>query len=127
MPNMRTKKSLTPRKDSQQDRSKATVEAILTAATQVLSKLDIDKMTTNKIAEVAGVSIGSYYQYFPNKESLLAKLIDREVVGYAQKMEALFEKNQDKSLDELMQILLNDLCDQFLKQRSMARIFIQMT
>lgn len=69
----------TPRKLPQQDRSKVTVDAILTATTHILIEEGYDKASTNRIAERAGISIGSLYQYFPNKESLIAALRDRHV------------------------------------------------
>jgi AcrR family transcriptional regulator len=66
-----------PRKRPVQDRSRATVDAILAAAAQVLVKDGYDRATTNRVAEVAGVSIGSVYQYFPSKEALVAALVER--------------------------------------------------
>lgn len=68
-----------PRKLPQQDRSKVTVEAILIATARILIEEGYDKASTNRIAERAGISIGSLYQYFPNKESLIAALRDRHV------------------------------------------------
>ncbi len=53
------------------------VDAILDAATAVLRKHGYDDTTTNRVAEVAGVSVGSLYQYFPNKQSLVTALIER--------------------------------------------------
>jgi len=69
----------TPRKRPTQGRSKATVDTILEATARVLVKQGFDKLTTNGVAEAAGVSIGSLYQYFPNKEALVAGLIERHV------------------------------------------------
>jgi AcrR family transcriptional regulator len=66
-----------PRKRPRQARSKATVDAILTATAQVLVKDGYDKTSTNRVAERAGVSVGSVYQYFPNKEALVGELVDR--------------------------------------------------
>jgi AcrR family transcriptional regulator len=66
-----------PRKLPRQARSRATVEAVITAAAQVLIKEGYEGATTARIAERAGVSIGSLYQYFPNKEALIATLIER--------------------------------------------------
>ncbi|WP_376704967.1 TetR/AcrR family transcriptional regulator [Mesorhizobium sp. ISC25] len=60
------------RKQPRQARSRATVEAIIEAAAHVLSGLGWAGFTTNKVAETAGVSIGTLYQYFPDKLSLLA-------------------------------------------------------
>jgi len=68
-----------PRKKPAQTRSKATVEAILEAAARVLVEEGFDRTTTNRVAEVAGVSIGSLYQYFPNKEALLSTLAERHM------------------------------------------------
>jgi len=66
-----------PRKLASQERSRATVDALLEATTRVLIKEGYDRASTNRIAEVAGVSIGSLYQYFPSKEALVAAVIDR--------------------------------------------------
>lgn len=67
----------TARKKPAQERSKATVDAILDATARVLRKEGYDRASTNRIAQAAGVSIGSLYQYFPSKEALTAALIDR--------------------------------------------------
>jgi len=69
----------TPRKRPRQDRSRATVDTILGATARVLVKRGFDGLTTNAVADAAGVSIGSLYQYFPNKEALVAALIERHV------------------------------------------------
>src|SRR3981081_3457664 len=71
--------SLHPRKIHAQVRAAATVDAILQAATQVLLASGFEKMSTTRIAERAGVSVGSFYQYFPNKRALLAALVQRHV------------------------------------------------
>jgi AcrR family transcriptional regulator len=69
----------TPRKRPRQERSRATVTAILDATAQVLIRHGFDGLTTNHVAEAAGVSIGSLYQYFPNKEAMVGALIERHV------------------------------------------------
>ena len=66
-----------PRKSASQERSRATVDALLEATTRILIKEGYDRASTNRIAEVAGVSIGSLYQYFPSKEALVAAVVDR--------------------------------------------------
>lgn len=65
------------RKQPVQARSKATVNAIVEAAARVLSDQGWAGFTTNKVAEAAGVSIGSYYQYFPDKNSLIDAILER--------------------------------------------------
>ncbi|MFO0608454.1 MAG: TetR/AcrR family transcriptional regulator [Polyangiales bacterium] len=67
-----------PRKQAKQERSRSTIDVLLEATARVVSQAGLDRATTNRIAEVAGVSVGSLYQYFPGKESLLAALIERE-------------------------------------------------
>jgi AcrR family transcriptional regulator len=77
-----------PRKLPRQARSKATVDAVITAAAQVLIERGYEGATTARVAERAGVSVGSLYQYFPNKEALIAVLIERhadEIVGIMQR------------------------------------------
>lgn len=59
-----------------QERAIATVEAIVEAAAQTFERLGYERATTNRVAERAGVSIGSLYQYFPNKDALLVALIE---------------------------------------------------
>ncbi|HEY8076453.1 MAG TPA: TetR/AcrR family transcriptional regulator [Labilithrix sp.] len=68
-----------PRKNASQERSKATVDALLAATARVLVKEGYDRASTNKIADAAGVSIGSLYQYFPTKEALVAAVIRRHM------------------------------------------------
>ncbi len=70
---------LEPRKLPKQARSGATVEAILEAAAQVFERQGYAAGTTNRIAERAGVSIGSLYQYFPNKDAILVALVHRHL------------------------------------------------
>ena len=66
-----------PRKKASQERSRATVDALVEATARILVKDGFEKTSTNRIAEVAGVSVGSLYQYFPSKEALVAAVIDR--------------------------------------------------
>jgi AcrR family transcriptional regulator len=65
---------ISSRKQPQQARSTALVDAILQAATQVLAKEGAHRFTTARVAEKAGVSVGSVYQYFPNKAAILFRL-----------------------------------------------------
>ena len=65
------------RKQASQKRSRATVDALIGATAHILVKEGFDKASTNRIAEVAGVSIGSLYQYFPGKEALVGAVLDR--------------------------------------------------
>ncbi|WP_027547404.1 TetR/AcrR family transcriptional regulator [Bradyrhizobium sp. WSM2254] len=74
---MARKSPTKPRKNASQQRSRATVDALVEATARILIKEGFEKASTNRIAEVAGVSVGSLYQYFPSKEALVAAVIDR--------------------------------------------------
>jgi AcrR family transcriptional regulator len=73
-----------PRKSASQQRSRLMVESLLDATARVLLKEGYDRASTNRIAQAAGVSIGSLYQYFPSKEALVAAVIDRHMEGMMQ-------------------------------------------
>ncbi|WP_206956797.1 TetR/AcrR family transcriptional regulator [Trinickia acidisoli] len=66
-----------PRKHASQERSRATVDVLIEATARILVKDGFDKASTNRIAEKAGVSVGSLYQYFPSKEALVAAVMER--------------------------------------------------
>src|SRR5690349_12023978 len=68
---------LEARKLPEQARSRETVDAILAATAKLCVRDGVEKTSTNRIAETAGVSIGSLYQYFSSKEAVLAALLDR--------------------------------------------------
>ena len=73
-----------PRKNASQARSRATVDALVEATARILVRDGFEKASTNRIAEIAGVSVGSLYQYFPSKEALVAAVIERhneEIMG----------------------------------------------
>ncbi|WP_051228898.1 TetR/AcrR family transcriptional regulator [Paludibacterium yongneupense] len=78
MPTKRQPDSLKPRKKPVQARSADTVEIILEAAARILELEGFASYNTNAIASRAGISIGSYYQYFPNKDAVTAALIKRD-------------------------------------------------
>jgi len=67
----------TMRKEPRQARAQVTVEAILEAAARILDRQGWERFTTNGVAETAGVSIGSLYQYFPNKLALVEAILQR--------------------------------------------------
>jgi AcrR family transcriptional regulator len=74
---MARKPAIKPRKHASQERSRATVAALVEATARILVSEGFDKASTNRIAEVAGVSVGSLYQYFPGREALVAAVIER--------------------------------------------------
>lgn len=83
-----------PRKKPRQLRSNVTVDAILESATRIFQRDGFARATTNRIAEYAGVSIGSLYQYFPNKVSLLQTLHERRMKELMTEMAVACRKNR---------------------------------
>ena len=82
-------RALRPRKRPRQERARRTVAAILEAAAQVFERQGYASGTTDAIAERAGVSIGSLYQYFPNKDAILVALAEHHVEEGLEWMESL--------------------------------------
>ena len=68
-----------PRKQPRQQRAVETRQAILGAAARIFAEYGYAAGTTNRIAEAADLSIGSLYQYFPNKDAILSALTDAHV------------------------------------------------
>lgn len=77
-----------PRKSPSQRRSVDTVEAILEAAVRILRRHGYAGLTTRRVAEVAGVSVGSLYQYFPNRQAIVAEMVRRRVAAFIATVEA---------------------------------------
>ena len=96
---------LQPRKAPAQDRSKAMVELILQAATRVLERESLAGFNTNRVAEVAGISIGSLYQYFPNKAALITMLIARAQTALADQLREVVDKLGDVTLTQALRAI----------------------
>jgi AcrR family transcriptional regulator len=92
--NRRTKSAArNPRKEPRQSRAKATVEAIQEAALQVLDDVGYEKLTTTRVAARAGVSVGTLYQYYGNKDSLVRALVVAYLDRAERAMKAVLEEN----------------------------------
>ena len=83
-------KHLKPRKVPKQQRSRALVDAIIEATARVLVARGFESLNVAEVAEVAGVSIGSLYQYFPHKEALVVALLERHADRESAFLEARF-------------------------------------
>ena len=99
------------RKFPRQERSKVMVEAILEAAAEVFAELGYARTTTNKIAERAGVSVGSLYQYFPNKDALVASIYKEHQIKIHLVARNALKRLGDHSitLEEVLRLYLNEL------------------
>jgi len=93
------------RKQPKQARSKDMVETLLQATTRILRREGRERLTTNRVAEVAGVSVGSLYQYFPNKQSLLDVLTERYEAQFQERLIRAFGESGGWSLREVLREL----------------------
>jgi AcrR family transcriptional regulator len=82
-----SKSKLSPRKRPVQDRAARTVEAIFDACIAQLLAQGIERLTTSRVAQTAGISVGTLYQYYPNKQVLLAATLEWHLDGLAEAME----------------------------------------
>ena len=115
----------TPRKSASQKRSQATVETLLDATARVLTREGYDRASTNRIAAVAGVSVGSLYQYFPNKEALVATLVARHNREMLQLLRDALEKVASLDLASAMRELVRATVDAHLVDPALHRIFAE--
>ncbi len=101
------------RKAPRQARSRATVEAILEAATRILEEQGLAGLSTNQIAERAGVSIGSLYQYYPARDAILAELVRRMRLSMSDRLLAAIEAAQPLTLEDAVPKLLEAALHQY--------------
>ena len=97
---MRRRPLTKPRKIASQERARATVHALVDATARILVKEGFDKASTNHIAEVAGVSVGSLYQYFPSKEALVAAVIERHQQDIQQTVQSQLAEVLDQPVEK---------------------------
>ncbi|MFT6050497.1 MAG: AcrR family transcriptional regulator [Halioglobus sp.] len=106
-----------PRKYPKQNRSQLLVEAIQESCLQILQKSDAKTLSTQHIADVAGVSIASVYQYFPNKEAILASVYDKalqQLADLTSQRFADFQSLSEKSLEQTLAAIISLEADQLL-------------
>lgn len=103
--------ALEPRKTPVQARSTATVEAIHEATIQVLLGEGSERLTTTRVAERAGVSVGTLYQYYPNKHALLFAVLEAHMNKMADAVEGACERARGKSTATLVREVVEAFVD----------------
>jgi AcrR family transcriptional regulator len=106
---------LEPRKTPVQARSAASVEAILKATIQVLTSVGKERLTTTRVALRAGVSIGTLYQYFPNKSALLQAALNRHLNEVAEAVERVCQEQKASTPQHMATALINTFLDAKMK------------
>jgi len=99
------------RRRPKQRRAHQTVDAVLDAAVRVLKREGFNAITTNRIAEVAGVSIGSVYQYFPDKRAIFVALHQRHVDQIDRMVETKLIEHAASSLDDLVRAMVEGMIE----------------
>jgi AcrR family transcriptional regulator len=100
-----------PRKMPIQARSTVTVEAISEAAIQVLLTHGADRLTTTRVAERAGVSVGTLYQYYPNKRSLLFAVFEDHLDEVSRAVEVVCEGAYHRPMSEMIRQVVEAYVD----------------
>lgn len=110
-----------PRKRPRQARSLATFEAILEAAARILESLGFAGFNTNAVAELAGVSIGSLYQYFPSKDALIVELIRRERTKLSSRIVEAIQQSDAADLKDKLKLIIQAAVQHQLSRPQLAR------
>ncbi len=103
--------TLEPRKTPVQARSAVTVEAIYEGTFQVLLAVGPDRLTTTRVAERAGVSVGTLYQYFPNKQSLLLSALEKHLDRVVSAVELACRRNHGQPLSAMIESVVEAFVD----------------
>ena len=111
----RSRVLLEPRKTPVQARSSASVEAILKATIQVLISVGKERLTTTRVALRAGVSIGTLYQYFPNKSALLQAALNRHMNEVTEAVERVCREQKANALQHMATALINTFLETKMK------------
>jgi AcrR family transcriptional regulator len=93
--------ALRPRKSPVQARSTATIDALHIAAIQVLTREGLSRCTTTRVAARAGISVGCLYQYYPNRDALLAAVLERHLDGVAGAVDRACREHHGKPVSEM--------------------------
>jgi AcrR family transcriptional regulator len=119
---MKASERASMRREPKQPRSRQTVEAVLEAVPCVLRRHSAEAITTNRIAKAAGVSIGSLYQYFPDKQAIFIALHDRHVEGVRDVIERTMTDCTSAPLEEFTRELVERLVNVHLADAELHEI-----
>jgi AcrR family transcriptional regulator len=119
------KRKLSPRKTPRQERSRATVEALLEATTDILIREGYAKLTTNRIAERAGVNIASLYQYFPGKDAIVAELRRRHGAGARAALRQVLAEHRAGELESTIRTLVSVGVAEHAQAPGLHRVFTE--
>jgi AcrR family transcriptional regulator len=120
-----TKRRLSPRKTPRQERSRATVEALLEATADILVRDGYAKLTTNRIADRAGVNIASLYQYFPGKEAIVAELRLRHGSELRAELRRVLAERGNRNFEDTLRALVSVGVSGHARSPKLQRVFAE--
>ncbi|MFH9419770.1 TetR/AcrR family transcriptional regulator [Streptomyces sp. NPDC017529] len=119
------RRGLQPRKQPRQARAEATRQRILTAAAHVFAEYGYAAGTTNRIAERARVSIGSLYQYYPNKDAILMELVTRHLDAGIAAADSHRDGQLPESLEETIRLFVRTSIGNHLDDPQLLRVMAE--
>ncbi|MEU6126597.1 TetR/AcrR family transcriptional regulator [Streptomyces sp. NPDC047123] len=119
--------SLRARKEPRQARAELTRQRILTAAAHVFAEHGYAAGTTNRIAEHARISIGSLYQYYPNKDAILLELVTRHLAAGRLSLMAHQHGEQPESIEEIMRGVVRSVIGNHLDDPKLLQVMMEQT
>ncbi|MBP8532587.1 TetR/AcrR family transcriptional regulator [Streptomyces sp. MK37H] len=119
------RRGLQPRKQPRQARAELTRQRILTAAAHVFAEYGYAAGTTNRIAERARISIGSLYQYYPNKDAILAELLTRHLDAGGAAIRRRQDEEQPESFEEIIRGFVRAVIENHLDDPQLLRVMME--
>jgi AcrR family transcriptional regulator len=113
------------RKKPRQARSEETIKAIFEAAARILQTQALDGFNTNAVARLAGVSIGTLYQYFPNKNAILIAMARRELDKVSQTIIRSIDAEFTSNDSEFCRVVVRALLKAFGGRQRMRKVLIE--
>ncbi|WP_414444597.1 TetR/AcrR family transcriptional regulator [Burkholderia sp. 22PA0106] len=113
---------LTPRRKPRQARSTVTLHAIFEASIQVLLTDGPERLTTTKVADRAGVSVGTLYQYFPHKQALFYGLNEHYLEALAEKIERTCQAQHGEPIGRMIEVLVGTYWDTKMERPDVTRV-----
>lgn len=115
--------SIEPRKAPSQERAEATVQSLLDATAAEILEGGYDRMSTNKIAKRAGVSVGSLYQYFPNKEAIVVALRRRSAERERENVRAALTDLEDAEFPTVVRGIIKAVIASYLTEPELRKAY----
>lgn len=119
------KRRYAPKKRPKQARSRVTVDSIVEAAARIMSESGPERLNTNRIAQRAGVAVASVYQYFPNKDSIVNTLLEKELADELAEFTARSAELEGRPLGDVVRVAIRSVIDVHAKRPGLVRSMLQ--